>query len=347
MKKKTVSGLLLTLLFLCTLTLALDIQPVRADTQTWTVDDDGPADFARIQDAIDAANAGDTILVLEGYYAEGRINVTKPLTLLGNGEVVVDGLQKGWWTIRVTSSADEVTIKGLTVINGGHGIGLYLEHARYCVIEENVFTQNAGISISGYGNRLRKNLVTDGAVGINLAMAGSNVIEQNVVCDNRDFGLYLWLSDGNSIWENILKNNEGPAIYLDNSYTNDISENIIEGNSGGVYAIWDSMYNTIVRNKIRNNEYAGIAFVGHHTVVKENEITGNKDGILMMLSSQNIVEENRIFRNDRWGIGVTHYSDANTIRENLALHQGEHDLYWDGSGEDNIWTENKYKTKNW
>ena len=35
---------------------------------TWIVDDDNPADFDNIQDAIDAASDGDEIIVMKGIY---------------------------------------------------------------------------------------------------------------------------------------------------------------------------------------------------------------------------------------------------------------------------------------
>ena len=49
---------------------------------TWYVDDDGGADFIRIQDAVDAASNGDTVYVYSGIYHES-VNVSKSLILTG------------------------------------------------------------------------------------------------------------------------------------------------------------------------------------------------------------------------------------------------------------------------
>ena len=46
--------------------LGLTVSAVQADT--WTVDDDGKADFNNIQAAVDAASDGDTINVAPGTY---------------------------------------------------------------------------------------------------------------------------------------------------------------------------------------------------------------------------------------------------------------------------------------
>ena len=55
------------------------VVPVAAAT-TWTVDDSGGADFTRIQDAVDTASAGDTIIVRDGTYTE-NVKVGEHLTL--------------------------------------------------------------------------------------------------------------------------------------------------------------------------------------------------------------------------------------------------------------------------
>jgi len=53
--------------------------PASAQT-TWTVDDNGSADFIHIQDAVDSAQPGDVILVLAGAYAGFTVD-GKPLTI--------------------------------------------------------------------------------------------------------------------------------------------------------------------------------------------------------------------------------------------------------------------------
>ncbi len=64
------------------------------DSNTWIVDDDNGSwrDFEHIQDAINASEDGDTILVYEGYYYEDLVNVSVSVTIIGNGteEVLVD-----------------------------------------------------------------------------------------------------------------------------------------------------------------------------------------------------------------------------------------------------------------
>lgn len=50
--------------------LSLLLVTVPCGAATYTVDDDGPADYDKIQYAINAAEDGDTVLVMEGHYFE-------------------------------------------------------------------------------------------------------------------------------------------------------------------------------------------------------------------------------------------------------------------------------------
>ncbi len=63
--------------------LAFTVQPTEALGKTWTVDDDGPADFDTIQEAISAASSGDMICVYDGTYNESLTINKDSLTVVG------------------------------------------------------------------------------------------------------------------------------------------------------------------------------------------------------------------------------------------------------------------------
>jgi predicted outer membrane repeat protein len=98
---------------------------------TWTVDDDGKADFDNIQAAVDAANDGDEIIVMPGTYTSTQdghvVNMLgKAVTLRSSDPTVSDvvaatiidgeGVRRG--IVSINSSADTVVIEGFTITNG-------------------------------------------------------------------------------------------------------------------------------------------------------------------------------------------------------------------------------------
>ena len=77
-----------------------------ASATTWSVNCSGGADFTGIQDAINNANDGDSIIVHSGVYHENVV-VNKSVTLIGNGQPVVDA--SGWGSA-ITLTADGITL---------------------------------------------------------------------------------------------------------------------------------------------------------------------------------------------------------------------------------------------
>jgi parallel beta-helix repeat protein len=68
-------------------------------------------------------------------------------------------------------------------------------------------------------------------------------------------------------------------------------------------------------------------------------------GIYASTSDNNRIQENDISDCRYYGINVRWDSSNNLIIENTIKHSGMSDLFWDGTGTGNTWTENKFKTK--
>ncbi len=106
---------------------------------TWYVDDDGGAgiNFTKIQEAVDVAQANDTIFVYDGTYEE-QVRVDKRLTLKGIECPVVD-------TGGIMISADGCVIDGFNV-TGSAGSGIYV-YSDYNTIANNSVYDNRDVGI--------------------------------------------------------------------------------------------------------------------------------------------------------------------------------------------------------
>jgi parallel beta-helix repeat protein len=108
-----------------------------------------PDDYPTIQAAVDAASAGDTIIVRDGTYRE-NIDVNKRLTIKsenGSGNCIVEAEDRDDSVFEVT--AGYVNITGFTVkgTSGYDEAGIYLYHSDHCSISNNICSNNDGYGI--------------------------------------------------------------------------------------------------------------------------------------------------------------------------------------------------------
>jgi len=122
-------------LLLVVLSLILVLGGDGAEAETITVDDDGGADYYNIQDALNAANAGATVMVFQGTYQE-NIVISKSVTLQGNGSDFskIDGGGNG---NVILVDSDNVTISGFTLTNSksGHNAGFFTINSSVTVLD--------------------------------------------------------------------------------------------------------------------------------------------------------------------------------------------------------------------
>lgn len=180
---------------------ALGSQAVAQEPRSWHVDDDladyPDADFTKIQDAVDAASAGHTIIVYPGTYTE-NIGVNKDnLTIQSKNRAdssIVQAANPGDHVFEVT--ADYVNISGFTVKGATYRAGIYLDSEDYCELSNNkLSSNNYGISTHTYwssaNNVIRDNIFEDNDRGIFVSYgSGSNSITRNI-CKNNNAGFFL------------------------------------------------------------------------------------------------------------------------------------------------------------
>ena len=246
-------GLLLVLVFL-TASLLVPPLSVKASSTTIVV----PDDYLNIQDAINAANEDDTILVKKGYYVENPV-INKTVSLVGEDRdtTVIDV------TAGLKVERDCVTVAGLTVFDGYEGISVM--GANCCNI---------------YGNK-----VVDAQIGIALNGGENNSVSGNLLTSiGYGAAIVLWYSDHNLIKSNKIDLcTEGIQLRLGSSY-NVVKENIITNCEFvavrllGGYSPPRWYYpkgNTIMRNNISNSNCGTTIYASNNNVISKNNYVNN------------------------------------------------------------------------
>ncbi len=219
---------------------------------TWTVDDDGPADFAYIQEAVNAANPGDTVSVAEGLYSPSTNGETFPITMkngiqltgAGAESCVLDAESMGNVIICSGITDAETRIEGFTIAHGdavqGGGI--------YCI--------DSSLTISK--NNIRENTASGGG-GI-FCNNSTPLIENCIICMNETrIGSFT---------------GSGGGVYLNNNSEGIFSNCVIfsnnaEDDGGGIAHNGSSesivINSTIVFNTAGSHGYGGGNCVGDHS----------------------------------------------------------------------------------
>jgi parallel beta-helix repeat protein len=254
---------------------------------------------SNLQAAIDAASAGDTLVVAPGVY--DKITISKSLNLVGDGSLIIAGNRDAC----VSIDADGVSISGFVVRDGFYGIKL--NSVKGCHISNNtvIHCTQPGIALlfsddnTIVGNNASLNgLGGEGWYGIYLSNSNNNLIADNVAYRNGAYGINLFPSCNN----------------------NTIRGNVLQGNMYGLYMFTDCANNRIESNIMSSNTNSGLdlRFNCHDNLILNNTLQSNVvAGItLMEKSGQNTIMGNDISSNRRYGLQVQSGSDGNLIIDN-------------------------------
>jgi parallel beta-helix repeat protein len=248
--EKIVLLTLVSILLLSTLLRTTVIPPARAN-RTWTVDDDGPADFHTIEEALAYANHGDTIYVKAGIYYERIVILKDDLRIIGENKnvTIIDGSKSK--TPEVVIGGDNVLFSRFTVRNHYHLI-----------------------LIGSYNSTIIDNIILNNSIGVDIGGDG-NVFKQNVVTANRGDGFYIRFSDNNTICNNTITRNGRMGIWLGDSFGNTIIDNRISESRYGIM-VSDSSASLIARNSVFNNSKGIELYCTSRACLGDNNMSGNE-----------------------------------------------------------------------
>ena len=311
---------MLTLFLVAAVTLVFNVQPAEAEPKTWTVDDDGPADFSSIQEAINSPQVvnGDTIFVYNGTYHE-NIVVNKTISLIGEEKdiTVIDGGSVSD-SVTVKVIAENVVLRGFTTkVSGFPSINILVNETANIVIANNNIIGGGpfigGVKVCESTNvTLTENNIRGSGFGFVISNSSYIFVSRNNIAPPGEAyvstGIGILRSFYNVLTDNNLLN-VNTGIVLSESSNNTITDNYITGIQGTGIRIGRypgeniSSYNTFHNNTVKNCYYAILTgfFIGEgghsNNVFLQNTVKNNHYGVFWANSSNNIFYFNNFINN--------------------------------------------------
>jgi parallel beta-helix repeat protein len=320
--------------------------------KTIYVDDDGSADFTKIQDALNAASNDDTIFVFNGTYYE-NIEIFKRVSVEGENwhSTIIDGTRSD---SVVKIMANGVTLRNFTIKNSessSTAAGVYIASSHNTINNNNI-SHNNGCGIyaeNSNNNQIFLNIIKENHYdGIYFISSENNVITNNMILNHtlgfypgsnipRSHGIVLEYASMTTVSDNIFSNSNNADLTLRSSSFITIKNNQFSNMSGliitgGTLLYWTT--HTIENNFITNkpiyyykNEKndvtvpsdAGQVILANceNFKIQNLTISGGDTAILLGFSSNNIISDN-IISNAIEGFFLVH-SDNNIITGNTIF----------------------------
>ncbi|MCD4664039.1 MAG: right-handed parallel beta-helix repeat-containing protein [Bacteroidales bacterium] len=286
------------------------------------VDDDGGADYTRIQDAVDNASDGDRIEVRAGTYYENVV-VDKSVTIIGEDRetTVIDGGNRGWiddgYVVKI--EADGVSISRFTMRNNSELCYAIICESQYNEISDNIFSELNHIAIlcNEDNNEITDNYLYSDLTGIGLyacisVQSNNNIISNKIIVNG---GIGIGLDALQNTIENNMVNGK-PIVYLEGKNNQEVTD-------AGQVILVDC--DSIVVNAIDiSHTWVGVELVGtNNCEISSNTINKCPLGIMLGSSSNNLMSDNIIsecnFSHHGAGIANLYSSNNNIISNNTLL----------------------------
>lgn len=318
--------------------------------------------------ALQMTEDGDTVLVYPGIYKEGNLTITKSITFLAKGKVILDGQHK-YEVLSVKAS--NVWIEGFTLINSGVSsivdmggvkvyevrnvtiknntledcfFGIYIQFGKNCRIQGNKVTahtkieQDNGNGIHGWKSDsllILDNEVSGHRDGYYLEFVTNTTILNNRSEDNLRYGLHFMFSHGNFYINNsFINNGAGVAVMYSRSvkmYNNHFSKNWGDAAYG---LLLKELSDSYIEGNVFDNNTVGIFADGvSRAEIKKNVFKQNGWAVKMQANCMDMHLENNNFLGNSFDLGTNGTLVLNTLKKNYWDKYEGYDLNKDNIGD--------------
>jgi nitrous oxidase accessory protein len=319
--ERTLINIIRICLFAC-----FSLAVFNSHARTWKVSPNGT--LRSIQQTINQAMAGDTILVSKGWYREQTITVNKKLYLRGIDFPVLDGERK-YEVLAIKASG--VVVEGFDIRHSGYSsfndiaalrmynvrnvhirgnkfydtfFGIYSQHSVNCTISNNQLQSNAVHELNS-------------ANGIHCWKSDSLQIINNSVSGHRD-GIYFEFVTNSLIKGNKSFKNVRYGLHFMFSHDDTYVGNTFTDNGAGVAVMFTrgvKMINNIFRQNWGSAAYGVLLKEISDSYIEGNLFDRNTTGIMMEGGSRISVVRNRFYSNG-WAFRIQASSIENLIESN-------------------------------
>ncbi len=225
---------------------------------TRIVDASGRGNFTTISAALQAAQAGYTIVVRPGRYAESLV-IERQITLRGEGKretIIIEGSQAS--ALRIAAHGDAITtVEHLTLrqISGKILDCVALAAGRVALVDCDISSQMGGACVnitSDEETLLRKNSIHDGdGWGVFVGGRGIVTLEDNHISGHTYSGLTVMRDGYVQAYRNTITRNSQHAIRVDAGAGGVFEDNDLQGNFLSTWDIDKSSFGQVRRGRNR------------------------------------------------------------------------------------------------
>ncbi|NII27815.1 nitrous oxide reductase family maturation protein NosD [Pseudoflavitalea sp. X16] len=281
-----------------------------------------------LKKAVGLARDGDSILLKQGVYKEGNILLTRPVTLIGEANTILDGENK---VELLTISGHNITVRGITFRDAGYSAlndfaAIKVINSNRILLDNNkVLNAYFAIHVSNtiqctirnnqVAGRPRSEQLTGN--GIHLWKCQQARIENNQVQGHRD-GIYFEFVTESVISNNRSERNIRYGLHFMFSHSDRYTGNTFKNNGAGVAVMYSKK--VIMEDNHFEENWGPSAFgillkeiTDSH--ISRNTFKKNTVGIFMEGSSRMEVKKN-VFSSNGWAVKVQASCDDNTFQHN-------------------------------